>query len=358
MTPIRLTLFCAALWALEPTASAQVNLYLAGAVSLKDVVYKTITGLYGPNLTSINADNAAKPQNANKLTLTGQMAGLFGNQTVTVFINYNGSGPAIQSLTQNTPISFFATATQGNTNPVTMPIDVGFSVVFQRDFPYPTPVLHDEVYGVTPTIFVKSPDAPASFTNLTSQQYRLLSGNGAIPQFVLTGNTNDTGTIYWIMRDIGAAHRVISAKEAGFSGSALAYAYKGGNWVIDPTGQTTWPAILNLVTNSFGPCVTFVPPPEAGSVPPQNILSFNGQLPFRGTYSTVSNDFTPVITGQYTCWGFEHIMTRPNAAATVSAFASALKESVQTNMVTSPYSIPLSRMQVTRNATGGVVTPQ
>lgn len=339
-------------------ARAQVDLYLAGAVSLKDVVYKTLTGFYGGNLTSVNADNAAKPQSANKLTLSGQMTNLFGNQTVTVFINYNGSGPAIQSLTQNTPISFFATATPGTTNPVAMPIDVGFSVVFQRDFPYATPVLHDEVYGVTPTIFVKSPQAPASFTNLTSQQYRLLSGNGAVPQFVLTGNPSDTDLIYWIMRDIGAAHRVISAKEAGFAGAALAYAYKGGSWVLDSTGQTTWPAILNMLTNNFGPCVSFVPPPEAGTVPPENILRFNGQLPFVGTYSTATNDFTPVITGQYTCWGFEHILTRANASPNVAAFATALKAAVQTNMLTSPYSIPLSRMKVTRNATGGVVTPQ
>lgn len=337
---------------------AQVNLYLAGAVSLKDVVYRTLIGFYGANLASVNADNAAKPQNANKLTLAGQMTNLFGNQTVTVFVNYNGSGPAIQSLTQNTPISFFASATPGITNPVTSAIDVGFSVVFQRDFPYATPVLRDEVYGVTPTIFVKSPQAPASFTNLTSQQYRLLSANGAVPQFVLTGNPHDTEPIYWIMRDIGAAHRVISAREAGFGGSALAYVYKGNAWVLDPVGQTTWPAIVNLLTNNFGPCVSFVPPPEAGTVPPENILSFNGHKPFIGTYSTGTNDFTPVITGQYTCWGFEHIMTRPTAAPHVATFAAALKTAVETNMVTSPYSIPLSRMLVTRNATGGVVTPQ
>lgn len=345
------------LWMATAT-HAQVSLYVAGAVSLKDVVYTSITELYGPNLSGVNADNAARPQSANKLTLTGQMTDLFGSQTVTVFINYNGSGPAIQSLALGTPISFFATAIPDNLTTISAPIDIGFSVVFQRDTPYLTPVLNDDVYGVTPTIFVKSSQAPAALTNLTSQHYRLISANGAVPQYVFTGNTNDTDLIYWIMRDIGAAHRVISSREAGFTGSALAYVYQAGNWVLDPTGQPTWPAILSMLTNNVGPCVTFVPPPEAGSVLPENILSFNGYFPFRGRYSTVSNDFSPVISGQYTCWGFEHIMTRPNASPNVATFAGALKAAVQRNMETSPYSIPLSRMRVTRNATGGVVTPQ
>ncbi|MCW5556851.1 MAG: hypothetical protein KIT22_03280 [Verrucomicrobiae bacterium] len=339
-------------------AQAQVDIHIAGAVSLKDVAFKTFSDLYGSDLVSLNTDNAAKPASANKLTFSGQMKSLFGTQTVTLSVNYNGSGAAIQSLTLGTPVLFLANATPGDTNQAGHSIDVGFSVVFQRDYPYQTPVLKDEVYGVTPTIFVKSPQAPASLTNLTSQHYRFIAANGAVPQYVFTGNTNDTDLIYWIMRDINAAHRIISAKEAGFSGSALAYVYNGDTWVLDPVGQPTWPAILTMLANNFGPCVSFVPPPEAASLNPENILSFNGYFPFRGTYSSVSNDFTPVITGQYTCWGYEHIMTRPNPAPNINAFAEALKAGLQTNMVSSPYSIPLSRMRVGRNATGGVVTAE
>lgn len=358
MTPIR-TVFIALVTLLSTdSVRAQVNIHISGAVSLKDVAYQTLLDLYGPNLASMNTDNAARPQNANRLTLTGQMTDLFGSQSVTTFINYSGSGPAIQSLTQNTPVSFFATAIPGDTNQYLSPIDVGFSVVFQRDYPYPTPVLHDEVYGVTPTIFVKSLGAPAALTNLTSQQYRLIAANGAVPQSVFTGHTNDTELLYWIMRDIGAAHRIISAKEAGFTGAALGYVFRAGHWELDPVGQTTWPAILSMLNSNEGACISFVPPPEAGSVPPENILSFNGFFPFRGTYSTISNDFTPVITGQYTCWGYEHILTKPNAAPHVAAFASTFKAAIQTNMVHSPYSIPLDRMRVGRNATGGVVAPE
>jgi len=343
---------------LAADAQAQVNIHISGAVSLKDVAFKTFSDLYGPDLVSLNSDNATRPPSGNKLTFTGQMKSLFGSQTVTVFVNYNGSGAAIQSLTLGTPVLFLATANPGDTNQAAYAADVGFSVVFQRDYPYQTPVLKDEVYGVTPTIFVKSPQAPASLTNLTSQHYRAIAANGAAPQYVFTGDTNDTDVIYWIMRDINAAHRIISAKEAGFTGAALAYVYNGDTWVLDPVGQPTWPAILTMLANNFGPCISFVPPPEAATLNPDNILSFNGHLPFRGTFSTVSNDFTPVITGQYTCWGYEHIMTRPNPPPNINAFTTALKAGLQTNMVSSPYSIPLSRMRVGRNATGGVVTAE
>jgi hypothetical protein len=114
-----------------------------------------------------------------------------------------------------------------------------------------------------------------------------------------------------------------------------------------------------MLTNYTGACVSFLPPTEAANVPPANILSFNGHYPFRGTFTTATtNDYTPVINGQYTCWGFEHIMTKPTASANVTAFANALKAAIQSKMSVSPYSVPLDKMMVTRNATGGLVTPK
>lgn len=343
---------------LASVAQADVDIYIGGAVSLKDVTYNTLKSFYGPQLVSQNLDNSAKPTSANVYTITGQMTNLFGTQTVNTHVNWNGSGPAIQSLTGNGKTSFFVSATQGVTNQVAATVDVGFSVVFQQDYSYSTPVLEDSIYGATPTIFAKSFQAPATLTNLTSQQIRFLEANGRAPQSLFTGNSNDTAVIYWIMRDIGAAHRIISAKEAGFTGNAVAYNYTNSAWVLDTIGQLTWPIIDKMLTNNYGPCLTFLPPTEAGSVPATNILSFNGVFPFRGTFSTITNDFTPVITGQYTCWGFEHIMVNPQANANITAFATAFKSALQTNMIGSPYSVPLGQMQVTRSSTGGLVTPQ
>ena len=79
---------------------------------------------------------------------------------------------------------------------------------------------------------------------------------------------------------------------------------------------------------------------RGGQHPAANILSFNGFFPFRGSF----NDFSPTINGQYTCWGFEHIMTAPTANANIIAFAAALESGSQATWP-SPYSIPfLARM--------------
>lgn len=342
---------------LATSARAQIAIHIAGAVSLQDVTYNTLVGLYGGNLVSKNLSNVSKPTAANTFTLTGQMTSLFGSQTVTVYVNWSGSGPAIQSLTGNGTVNFYATANQGDTNLIAAPVDVGGSVVYQDDYAYPTPALNDSIYGVTPTIFARSPQAPGTITNITSQQIRFIEANGSAPESLFTGNPADTTVIYWVMRDIGAAHRIISADEAGFTGNALGYYYTNGTWTLDTVGRTSWPLILNMITNYDGPCLTFLPPNQAANLSPTNILSFNGSSPFRGSFSTVTNDYTPTITGQYTCWGYEHIMTAPTANANVIAFAAALEAGVQSNMVTSPYSIPLPRVQVQRSSTGGLVTP-
>jgi len=354
----RLNLLAAMGLLLAANASADINIHIAGAVSLQDVTYNSLVSLYGGKLISENLSSPAKPTSASVFSMTGQMTNLFGNQTVNIFVNWSGSGPAIQSLTGNGTVNFYVSAIQGVTNLVAAPVDVGGSVVYQSDYPYATPKLNDSTYGVTPTIFAKSPQVPATITNITSQQLRFIEANGSAPESLFTGNAADTNIIYWIMRDIGAAHRIISADEAGFTGNALGYYYANGAWALDSVGRTSWPLIVNMITNNFGPCLTFLPPNQAGYVAPANILSFNGNLPFRGSFSTVTNDYTPTINGQYTCWGFEHIMTAPTANADIIAFAAALEAGVQSNMVASAYSIPLPRVNVTRSSTGGLVTPK
>ena len=361
-----LSLLAAASLLLAAEAHAQINIHIAGAVSLKDVTYNTLkTNLFGPaNITAQNLDNAAKPTSANNYTITGTMPNLFGSQTVTVYVTWNGSGAAIQSLTGNGTCNFFASTSQGNTNLVAASADIGFAVVYQSDYAYPTPVLTDSTYGCTPTIFARSVNAPASITNLTSQHLRYIEANGSAPLSFFTGNASDATTnINWIMRDISAAHRIISAKEAGFTGSAIAYnwSYTSNAWAVDSVGQTTWPIIDKMLTNNtVGACITFLPPTEAGNIPGANILSFNGFYPFRGSFNTTSNDYTPTINGQYTCWGFEHIMTNPNNPdPNIAVFANAFKGWLTTNLLAgSPYSIPLSKLAVTRSSTGGSVTPR
>lgn len=359
MKTIRFSLLAAASLLLAAEARAQISIHIAGAVSLQNIVYSTLASMYGSGLTSINADNATYTK-ANNYTMTGTMPGLFGSQTVNIYVTWSGSGNAIQSVTGNGPCTFFASATQGVTNQISVNADIACSVVFQSDYSYATPTLTDVTYGATPTIFARSISCPPSLTNITSQTLRSIEANGSLPLSMITGNTSDSSSnILWIMRDISAAHRIISAKEAGFTGNSLAYNYTNGTWVVDSVGQPTWPAIVKMLTNNYGACITFLPPTQAIYVNPTNILSFNGAYPFRGSFNSVSNDYSPTINGQYTCWGFEHIMTAPTAPINITTFTAAFKTLLASNFLAgTPYSVPLSQMNVTRTSTGGLVTPR
>ena len=131
-------------------------------------------------------------------------------------------------------------------------------------------------------VFKPAIDNRYALEKVTSQQLRYIEANGSAPASLFTGNAADTTIIYWIMRDIGAAHRIISADEAGFTGNALGYYYTNSAWVLDPVGRTSWPLILNMITNYYGPCMTFLPPNQAANVNPANILSFQRQLSVPG----------------------------------------------------------------------------
>jgi hypothetical protein len=50
--------------------------------------------------------------------------------------------------------------------------------------------------------------------------------------------------------------------------------------------------------------------------------------------------------------------TDPADNPAVTAFAAALEAGISSNMVTTPYSIPLPWVHVSRSSTGGLVTPQ
>jgi hypothetical protein len=173
---------------------ADINIHVAGAVSLQDVTYNTLVGLFGANLTSQNLSSPTKPTSANVFTMTGQITNLFGSQTVTIYVNWSGSGPAIQSLTGNGTVNFYASPIQGVTNLVPAAVDVGGSVVYQNDYPYATPALNDSTYGVTPTIFARSPQAPATLTNITSQQLRFIEANGSAPESLFTAPISSIGS--------------------------------------------------------------------------------------------------------------------------------------------------------------------
>jgi len=341
------------------SAQAQVEINISGAVAFRDVAYRVIRSIYGANLTSQNpADSATAPSQL-KVSWTGTIPALYGDQTVTVRAFYNGAVAGLQDLTQNRNVNYLSTSTAGDTNTVNLPSDLAFSTVFQRSTAFTSPPLEDSKFGVTPVFFVKSTSAPAGLTNITAQQFRVLAANGAVPGWFLTGDTNDTALVHYISRDPTAGQRVIVQKENGFNGSIISYQWdtNKNSFVLDPTGRNSTQIRDSLKIST--PAVSYLTGVDAiGLNGGANILALNGVRAFTGTYSPSANDHSPVIQGQYSQWGYEHIVNRTTASSKVRTFRDALVAGIDADLKTSAFSIPLSKVRVERTGEGAPVAPR
>jgi hypothetical protein len=98
------------------------------------------------------------------------------------------------------------------------------------------------------------------------------------------------------------------------------------------------------------------------------LLTYNGGLPFNGWTGTTNGfnnpDFTPLITGQYSLWGPEHLLINPSdanfsAASAVWAALPPLIANDVTNVNLGPITaLPVSALGNTaRTSDGGKINP-
>ncbi len=343
------------------SAKAEKVFNLSGAVAFRDTSYRAITALYGANLGSVNADTPGNPASSTRVTWTGQIPNLFGPEVVTIHANYNGAVAGIQDLVQNRNVSYRSSPTPGDTNLINLPSDLAYGSVFQASTAFTSvPPLTDSKFGVTPVFFVKSVGTPATVTNITRQQLRALAANGALPLRFFTGDAADTNLLYYISRDPSAGQRVIIEKESTITGTPQFYQWSSNalEFVVDPTGRNST-QIRDQLNAATKPAISFLTGVDAVNVNGgQNIIGYNGPRAFlNAAYSSVTNDLTPVIYGQYSQWGYEHIFVRSTASADLITFRDALLGAIDTDLQTSAHSLPISKVKVTRNAEGGVVNP-
>jgi hypothetical protein len=211
---------------------------------------------------------------------------------------------------------------------------------------------------VTPVYFVKSSSAPAGLTNITVQQFRTLAANGALPGWFFTGNTNDSELIYYVSRDPSAGQRVIVQKENSFNGSPIFYQWDStaSKFIADPTGRSS--TQIRDALNISGPAISYLTGVDAINVNGgANILAFNGEKGFAGAYSSISNDLTPVVNGQYSQWGYEHLLNLTTSSQNVKDFRDKLLAAIDADLQTSAHSLPISKVKVERAAEGGPISP-
>ncbi|MGC3960028.1 MAG: hypothetical protein QM813_19495 [Verrucomicrobiota bacterium] len=364
MKTLKLTLTALAGVLLVSSTQAQVEINISGAVAFRSTAYRAIRSLFlnnGGTLTSQNpADGSGTPAQL-KVTWTGTIPSLYGAQTVTVRAFYNGAVAGIQDLTQDRLVQFLATSTPGDTTLSTdKKADIAFSSTYQASTEFNNPILQDEIFGVTPINLVKSTVGTAGITNITSHQLRTLAANGSLPAWFFTGNTNDTQTIYFINRDPTAGQRVVLFADALYNGSPISYFWTNNalGYVVDATGRSATQITTHLTT--YSNAISYLISEDSYNVNTGlNILSYNGNKAFKGTFSnTTTNDFNPVIDGQYSLWVYEHLLNKTTAASQVTAFRGALVAAIQTELQTSSFSIPEGRVRVERQADGAPVAPK
>jgi hypothetical protein len=363
MKTIKLTLTALAGALLVTSAQAQTEIHLSGAVAFRSTAYRAIRNLFlnnGGTLLSQNpADSPTTPSQL-KVTWTGTIPSLYGTNVVTVRAFYNGAVAGIQDLTQNRNVAFLSSSTPGDTNTTSgTPADIAFSSIFQAATEFPDPVLDDALFGATPINFVKSSLGTAGITNITTHQLKTLIANGSLPAWFFTGNTNDTHTIYFINRDPTAGQRVTVLLESLFTGFPQSYYWNTATsqWTPDPTGRNASQITTHL--NTYSNAISYLISEDSYNVNSGlNVLNYNGNKAFKGTFSnTTTNDFSTVINGQYSLWVYEHLLTRTTASANVQAFRTALIGSIETELQTSSFSVPIGRLKVERSADGAPVAP-
>jgi hypothetical protein len=347
-------LLAGGLWA-AATAQAQVDIYVTGSTAFRANAYRSIRALYGAGLANQNPAHDASGQN--QVTFQGTISSLFGAQTVTIRTSYNGSAAGVQALVQNQNLSFLTSATVGDTNLISHQADLAFSDVFQAATAFPSPALNDALVGVQPFVYVKSVTTPSSVTNITIQQLQSFLANGVMPLSYFSGNTNDDSSLlYCVGRDSGSGTRITAERDALFVGGPLLWAPDVScNWNVS-AGFSSGSGIAGVLNGTCGPAIGYLGMADAKTVASgANIMRYNGQPAFYGPVATP--DWTPVYKGLYSMWGYEHLFRRGTAPANIQSFRTGLGTEINNDLATSTTAIQVGKMQVSRPADGGPISP-
>lgn len=344
---------------------AQTSIYICGSTAFRSNAYRAIKAMFdGGAPTLENTGAGTKGAGASQMTFQGTITPLFGANTVTIYCDWTGSAQGVHSITA-TPgdsLPFLQNATpNGDTTMFNHTADLAFSDVFQATTGFSTPTLTDEQVAIQPFCWVKSSATDARVTNISMQQLKYaLAGSCPLSYLIGTTNAADYSTIvYFTGRNKDSGSRLVSLSDCAYSGSVNMYSNILGTPVKMTANQ-----IVNGV--NYGPgfssggteagviaatpgfnYIGYLGYADARTVVAAGgqILTYNGLLPFTGGSTTTTNgmdvpNFAPVMTGQYSMWGPEHLFINPSGANYTAAFA------VYTNIV------PFINTDITNTANG------
>lgn len=354
--------------------AATKDLYLTGSTAFRANAYRAIKTMYGNNLTDYNSGTSGSPADlsgANRITFTGQMTNVFGIGTiVNIHCNWTGSQQGVQDITQGNLTTYFTFGTGSTTNALTHAADFCLSDVAQATTFYQTPVLDEADVAIVVFAFVKSLalSANTNVSNITMQQIQTIMANGRQKLSLFTGNTaTDTNFIFYVGRTTDSGTRLAIEADSFFSGTPKFYGPTGSgsaNWV-QTNGYASGSGVANaLKVNATTNAIGYLGISDASGVNSGlNIIAYNGSLPYKGTFTTVSgqtNDYSPVINGQYSYWSVEKASILQGS---IGGDPDIFRASFLTNMDNDISTIfpntvvRLSQMKVHRQTDGAPPTP-
>ena len=351
-----LPFFAVALLALGSTAAfAQVDVTVTGSTAFRAITIDRAYALFDPASRVSQTNNAS----IGLITMTGTMSNAapsLGGTSVKLRLSFSGSEQGMQDVRNQTPISTAALpgeAAPGVSNITKIP-DLALSDVFPSSAtpPIPESAFNRAVVGTVPILFVKN-KALTGVTNITQAQANLLmvaSGTGGMPASFLGGNNNNP--VYFIGRDSGSGTRITAEKCTGFVGSPLMWATNVGGAYIVTNGFSSG-GLVRGVVNAKSDAIGIMSYSDYAAISNNAAI-----LPFNG----IAFSHTNVTVGQYSIWGYQHLVNKVGLSGTKATVRDALISAISnpgfqgTNTLYNVGFTAFSEMHVERGSDGGTIT--
>ncbi|MEP6669134.1 MAG: hypothetical protein ABJF10_08280 [Chthoniobacter sp.] len=395
------------------TASAQTKIYITGSTAFRGATVNAISALLAGTGTIVTASDNASLTSANAVTWTG---GSVGGNTVTIKASWSGSAGGTQTVAGNAAaaltVRFLPDGATGTANAdprntanpaevvrpdIAMADNLQSSTLFNGTFLGKTYLhLTDATVGVIPFRFVASAGFPTGVSINPGLAQYLYTG-GSVPLALFTGaNADESAVVYAAGRDPDSGTRIVAMAESGVG-------VFNGVQQYQPTIDTVTPFHITALNLYPATTINGVPITDGNSGESSggslrgftnHVLDASAYDPngfgytagYVMTYLGVSDaasaiggspagvpllwngvDFsvTAVQEGQYTFWGFEHILWRSNLGDGTTDGGPAVKLTFGNNLKTGILNtaqaslqpnVKLSTMNVTRLKEGAQIT--
>jgi len=418
--------------------SKALDLYITGSTAFRANVTTACSNLFDSPIinyyggtSATGGDGKAYPKAAQWVmsgTVSNTISAL-GQTPLTIHALFTGSIQGIETVEAGTKLLFLAA--DGVTTLTNTPT-IAFSDASSSVTPYPvsgTAYYAEEKVAVQPFVFAKSiiGGVMNNVTNITSGEAQFMIKSGRINLSAFTGNTADHGTyVYTAERTKDSGTRLTFFKEEGFPYNQNISTYvldlntadstTYGTWFKPTTNYVVGPvgnggANLNwgngyvgggdiataLATNLSGNmAVGALSISDAKSIGTTanwaQVIAYNGVWPTVAgpgiAGNTGTNDFTPILTGKYSFWGYEVVVYPTVDPSTISSDQNltaaelgngrtpgtilgvldvlgsggtpalgSLEHEIWASEPTGATAIRISDMSASRSAPGGTITP-